>query len=878
MRSRVDVLAPLFRRFGRRLAAVDAVLAHMGDAAGNPLDVLLDRHGHVAKHRRASRHRYGEEIRKVWNLQPEIGPRPGGPRFAQGNAVAAAEVDLQERPRHRVEAGGEDDDVQRVFARARLDAGGGNALDRLGTQVHQRDVVAVEGIEIVGVDRRGARCRGGIDIRKRLGGFWILDDLADLALDEFGSRVVRRLVEQHVVEARAELQAAFLPRRLVDRLPLGFAHVERLAAGDAERMAVRRRSHYFPDLVVVLANELQELFRERRVARGHAVLGSPLEYRQVGGSLGDDRGRLDAGRARPDLADALAAEIDALARPLAGVVPAAGEALQARDLRDIGRREATHRGDEIAHAVALACFGNHVPAVRRFVVVRGGDAGAEADVAAKRELFRHVVEIPQDLGRLRIALRPAPFLEQLFGKEVAVGVALRIAARARIAVPVPRAAKIGRGFQNLYRKAQPVAQAKELVQAGETGADDQCVEVGYRFAHLRKRPNVHPVRASAGPERWPIRAANRALHAALRALDRARLLRLYVARLLHGDVPDKASSIAGPSKLRHRGGAKRHGSRHSQRPPQRRPGQAPVGETPAGMLTWAVLTEQLANAIQLGVMLFLAAAGLTLVFGIMNFINLAHGSLYMLGAFVGASTLALTRSFVVAICAGAAAAAAMAAALEWSVLRRLYSRDHNAQVLATFGLILFFNEAVRMIWGDAPLFLSIPRALDGTVPIAPGVAYSAYRLTITLLGLIAAAAMAYLIVRTRLGARIRAGASNREMLQAMGVDARRLSAFVFALGGALAGLAGALTGPIQSVQVGMGEPVLILAFVVIVIGGMGSVRGAFVGSMLVGLVDTAGRVVLPRAFGYAAGPALASMAIFLLMAAMLYFRPAGLFP
>ena len=296
------------------------------------------------------------------------------------------------------------------------------------------------------------------------------------------------------------------------------------------------------------------------------------------------------------------------------------------------------------------------------------------------------------------------------------------------------------------------------------------------------------------------------------------------------------------------------------------------------MLSWAVVIEQLANAIQLGVMLFLAAAGLTLVFGIMNFINLAHGSLYMLGAFVGASTLAATRSFAAAIVAAAAGAAAVAALLEWSLLRRLYTRDHNAQVLATFGLILFFNEAVRMIWGNAPLFLSIPSGLDGTVPIAPGLAYSAYRLTITLLGLVAAGAMAYLIVRTRLGARIRAAASNREMLLAMGVDARLLSAFVFALGGALAGLAGALTGPIQSVQVGMGEPVLILAFVVIVIGGMGSVRGAFVGSMLVGLVDTAGRVFLPRAFGYTVGPALASMAIFLLMAAMLYYRPAGLFP
>jgi branched-chain amino acid transport system permease protein len=291
-----------------------------------------------------------------------------------------------------------------------------------------------------------------------------------------------------------------------------------------------------------------------------------------------------------------------------------------------------------------------------------------------------------------------------------------------------------------------------------------------------------------------------------------------------------------------------------------------------------VLAEQLANAIQLGVLLFLAAAGLTLVFGIMNFINLAHGSLYMLGAFIGASTLAYTRSFVAAIVAAIVGAALIALVLEWSVLRRLYERDHNAQVLGTFGLILFFNEAARMLWGNSPLFLSIPAGLEGTLPILPGVPYSAYRITVTLFGLVVAAAMALLITRTRLGALIRAGASNREMLQAMGVDSRRLFAFVLALGGGLAGLAGALTGPIQSVQVGMGEPVLILAFVVIVIGGIGSVRGAFVGSMLVGVVDTLGRFLLPKAFGYTAGPALASMAIFVLMSVMLYFRPAGLFP
>ena len=322
----------------------------------------------------------------------------------------------------------------------------------------------------MGVDRRALRRIGVIDIGKRLRSFRISYDLADLALDEFRRRVVRRLVEQHVVEAAAELQPAFLPRRVVDRLPLRFAHVERLAPGDAERMAVRRRAHRFPDLVVVLAHVSHELFRERRVARGHAVLGVPLEYRQVGGSLGDYRGRLDAGRAGADLADALATEIHTFPRPLAGVIPGPREALQPGDLRDIGRRQAADGGDEIAHAITLSRFRGHVPAVRCFVKVRSRDASVEADIAPKIELFRHVVEIAQDLGRPGIALRPSPFLEQLFGEEVAVGVALRVASRARIAVPVPRAAEIGGGFQDLDRKPQPVAQAKQLVQPGETGA------------------------------------------------------------------------------------------------------------------------------------------------------------------------------------------------------------------------------------------------------------------------------------------------------------------------------------------------------------------------------------------------------------------------
>src|SRR5581483_10968810 len=424
MRGRVDVLAPLFRRFGCRLAGLDAVVAHMGDAVGNPLDVLLDRDGHVAEYRRTAGTSDSEEIWKAGNLQPEISARPRGPGIAQGHAIAAADVHPQERARHRVEAGGEDNDVKRVFARARLDTGGRDALDRVGAQVDEPDIVAVEGLEIVRVDRRAFRGVGMVDVRERLRGFRIPDDLADLALDEFGRRVVGRLVEHHVVEARAELQPALLPRRLVDRLPLGIAHVERLAPGNAERMAVQGRAHYFADLVVVLAHVLQELFGERRVARGHAVLGVPLEYGQVGGGRGDDRSRLDACRPGADLADALTAEVDAVGRPLAGVVPTPGEALEPGNPGDVGGGEAAYGGDEIAHAKALSRFGDHVPPVRRFVVVRGSDAGVEADVATEIELLRHVIQIPEDLGRLGIALGPPPFLEQLPGEEVAVGMAL----------------------------------------------------------------------------------------------------------------------------------------------------------------------------------------------------------------------------------------------------------------------------------------------------------------------------------------------------------------------------------------------------------------------------------------------------------------------
>ena len=284
-------------------------------------------------------------------------------------------------------------------------------------------------------------------------------------------------------------------------------------------------------------------------------------------------------------------------------------------------------------------------------------------------------------------------------------------------------------------------------------------------------------------------------------------------------------------------------------------------------------------------MLFLLAAGLTLVFGIMDMINLAHGSLYMLGAFLASTFVALTGSFTAGVLLAIPATAVLGMLLEISVLRTLYARDHLSQVLATFALILILNEVVRLVWGsDAAL--PMPAALSGPVEILPGLRYPAYRLVIIAVGLFIAALLYFLVAKTRIGMLVRAGASNREMALAMGVNIKLLFTLVFGAGAALCAVAGAMLAPLFAVQVGMGENILILAFVVIVIGGIGSIRGALVGAILVGVVDTIGRAFLPLAFGLvfqprvasAAGPAIASVSIYLLMAVILYFKPKGLFP
>jgi branched-chain amino acid transport system permease protein len=298
------------------------------------------------------------------------------------------------------------------------------------------------------------------------------------------------------------------------------------------------------------------------------------------------------------------------------------------------------------------------------------------------------------------------------------------------------------------------------------------------------------------------------------------------------------------------------------------------------------LIEQCLNGIQLGMLLFLLAAGLTLIFGIMDLVNLAHGSLYMLGAYFAATFIGLTDSFLMGLGLGLIATLIAGMVMEVIAIRPLYGRDHLDHVLGTFGLLIFFNELVRLIWGPEGRTISLPSEMLTAVQVLPGIYYPLYRLIIILATLAVALLLYVLVMRTRIGMLIRAGASNREMVGALGVNIKLLYTLVFGLGAALAGFAGMIQAPISFVQIGMGENILILAFVVIIIGGIGSIRGAFVAAVIVGLIDTIGRAFLPdvvRMFlsysaGSSLGPALSSMLIYTLMAAILVFRPEGLFP
>jgi branched-chain amino acid transport system permease protein len=303
-------------------------------------------------------------------------------------------------------------------------------------------------------------------------------------------------------------------------------------------------------------------------------------------------------------------------------------------------------------------------------------------------------------------------------------------------------------------------------------------------------------------------------------------------------------------------------------------------------VTTQLLLVQALNGLQFGVLLFLVAAGLTLVFGVMDFINLAHGVQYMLGAYLGATFAAATGSFWLGLLLALPAALACGLVLEWLVFRHLYDRDHLSQVLATFGVILFLNQAVKAIWGTAPLQVPTPALLEGGIQLMPGLQYPIYRLAILAAGLATAALLWLLVERTRAGALVRAGATNAPMVAALGVDIRRLFMLVFGFGAMLAGFAGVMAAPILSVEPGMGDTVLILAFVVIVIGGIGSIRGAFLAALLVGLIETLGRSLMPdllRLFlapspARQAGAAIGSMLVYVAMALILAVRPRGLFP
>jgi branched-chain amino acid transport system permease protein len=299
-----------------------------------------------------------------------------------------------------------------------------------------------------------------------------------------------------------------------------------------------------------------------------------------------------------------------------------------------------------------------------------------------------------------------------------------------------------------------------------------------------------------------------------------------------------------------------------------------------------LLLVQVLNGLQFGLILFLISAGLTLVFGVMDFINLAHGVQYMVGAYLAAALAAWTGHFGLALLLALPTALAFGLLLEVLVFRHLYDRDHLDQVLATFGVILFLNQAVKFVWGAAPLNVPVPELLSGSIELMDGLLYPVYRLAIIGSGLGVGLLLYVLVNYTRIGMLVRAGATNAPMVSALGVDIRRLFMLVFGFGAMLAGFAGAMVAPILSVEPGMGDNLLILAFVVIVIGGIGSVRGAFLAALLIGLVDTVGRSFAPDLLRFFLDPstasqtgrAIAPMLIYILMAAVLFFRPSGLFP
>ena len=303
-------------------------------------------------------------------------------------------------------------------------------------------------------------------------------------------------------------------------------------------------------------------------------------------------------------------------------------------------------------------------------------------------------------------------------------------------------------------------------------------------------------------------------------------------------------------------------------------------------MDWTLFVTQVLNGLQLGVLLFLLASGLTLIFGIMDFVNLAHGSLYMVGAYFCATLAEWTDSFVLGVVLALPSTALVGLAVEVIVIRRLYARDHLDHVLATFGLILCFDTAVQFLWGPEGMAIRLPEVLDGQVELAGGIVFPTFRLLIIVVGLLVALGLYLVVTRTRGGMLIRAGASNRTMISALGVDIQTLFTLVFAAGAAMAGLAGMMIAPITEASIGMGNEIIIIAFVVIIIGGIGSIKGAFLAAVLVGMIDTMGRsfldtllkLVINDQTAETAAPALSAMLIYILMAGILAFQPQGLFP
>jgi len=302
-------------------------------------------------------------------------------------------------------------------------------------------------------------------------------------------------------------------------------------------------------------------------------------------------------------------------------------------------------------------------------------------------------------------------------------------------------------------------------------------------------------------------------------------------------------------------------------------------------MDWNLLITQLMNGLQLGLLLFLLASGLTLIFGIMDFINLSHGSFYMIGAYFCGTVVAITDSFLAGILFGLIGVFLVGALVEWLIARKLYREDHLDHVLVTFGLILIFDTLVHLFWGASGMAIPLPDSLNGQVTMG-SIVLPTYRLVIIFAGLLVAAVLYFLVTRTRLGMLIRAGASNRTMVEALGVNINRLFLIVFALGAAMAGLAGMLIAPITEASIGMGNDIIIIAFVVVIVGGIGSVKGAFYAALILGLMDTLSRsyldvllaLVMPSNYAETAAPALSAMLVYILMAAVLAFRPRGLFP